>query len=100
MTPLGIEPANSRLVAQCLNKLRHCVPSLLLHQTRQKSRDSVGYGLAGRRMSAWTRDRSYSEASVVATGPTQSLVEQTTGALSQGGKVAGAEDKNKLSSFT
>ena len=51
-------------------------------------------------MSAWTRDRSYSEASVVATGPTQSLVEQTTGALSQGGKVAGAEDKNKLSSFT
>jgi hypothetical protein len=42
-------------------------------------------------MSAWTRDRSYSEASTVATGPTQSLV--------QGGKVAGAEGKNK-SSYT
>jgi len=66
MTQLGIEPATSRLVAQ----LRHRVPSPLLHQTTWKSRDSVGYGLAGRRMSARTRDRSYSEASIVATGPT------------------------------
>jgi hypothetical protein len=30
MTLLGIEPATSRLVAQCLNQPRHCVSSPLL----------------------------------------------------------------------
>jgi hypothetical protein len=26
MIPPGIEPATSRLTAQCLNRVRHCVP--------------------------------------------------------------------------
>jgi hypothetical protein len=35
MTPLGTEPATLRVVAQCLNQLRHRVPLTLLTQENE-----------------------------------------------------------------
>jgi len=47
MTPLGIEPATIRRVAQCLNQLRHRVPPTLHRGCRNAGRhDAVATGFS------------------------------------------------------
>ena len=44
MTPSGIEPETFRLVAQCLNQLRHCVPQKVVVWMNNNVMDLGGVG--------------------------------------------------------
>jgi hypothetical protein len=75
------------------------VPSLLLHQTMQKSRDSVGYGLAGPKNVCMDK-RPFVLGSLSSDYGAHTVSCGTDKSDSfAGGKVAGAEEKNK-SSYT